>query len=158
VHSVFLRVPLTPILLCTQSFPLPFSPLPPNLTCLERRKSRCTSTGTLSPFCRIFQRLASCGQALSGFFMRWGHPKMLAHAQGRTLYFCKMCIDPLGVHVPSCKQHTGSNCGHNHLMNVMAPPVVICLCAVLRNPILALPAYSLATPVHSPDRRRLLRV
>jgi len=31
-----------------------------------------------------------------------------------------MRIDPLGDHVLICKQHTGSICGHNHLMDVMA--------------------------------------
>jgi len=30
-------------------------------------------------------------------------PKMLAHAQGCTLCSYKMCIDPLGDHVLSCK-------------------------------------------------------
>jgi len=38
----------------------------------------------------------------------------------RTLCSCKMCIDPLGDHVLTCKQHTGSICGHNHLMDVVA--------------------------------------
>jgi len=33
---------------------------------------------------------------------------------------CKMCIDPLGDHVLTCKQHTGSIRGHNHLMDVVA--------------------------------------
>jgi len=47
-------------------------------------------------------------------------PKMLAHAHSRTLCSCKMCIDPLGDHVLTCKQHTGSIRGHNHLMDVMA--------------------------------------
>jgi len=47
-------------------------------------------------------------------------PKMLAHAHSRTLYSCKMCIDPLGDHVLTCKQHTGSIRGHNHLMDVLA--------------------------------------
>jgi hypothetical protein len=31
-----------------------------------------------------------------------------------------MCIDPLGDHVLCCKQQTGSICGHNHLMDVLA--------------------------------------
>jgi len=31
-----------------------------------------------------------------------------------------MCIDPLGDHVLTCKQHTGSIRGHNHLMDVVA--------------------------------------
>jgi len=47
-------------------------------------------------------------------------PKMLAHAHSRMLCSCKMCIDPLGDHVLTCKQHTGSICGHNHLMDVVA--------------------------------------
>ena len=47
-------------------------------------------------------------------------PKMLAHAHSRTLCSCKMSIDPLGDHVLTCKQHTGSIRGHNHLMDVVA--------------------------------------
>jgi len=47
-------------------------------------------------------------------------PKMLAHAQSRTLCSCKMGIDPLGDRVLTCKQHTGTIRGHNHLMNVVA--------------------------------------
>jgi len=47
-------------------------------------------------------------------------PKMLAHAQSRTLCSCKMGIDPVGDHVVTCKQHTGSIRGHNHLMDVVA--------------------------------------
>ena len=47
-------------------------------------------------------------------------PKMLAHAHSRTLCSCKMCIDPLGDHVLTCKQHTSSIRGHNHLMDVVA--------------------------------------
>jgi len=31
-----------------------------------------------------------------------------------------MCIDPLGDHVLTCKQHTGSIRGHNYLMDVVA--------------------------------------
>jgi len=31
-----------------------------------------------------------------------------------------MCINPLGDHVLTCKQHTGSILGHNHLMDVAA--------------------------------------
>jgi len=31
-----------------------------------------------------------------------------------------MGIDPLGDHVLTCKQHTGSIHGHNHLMDVVA--------------------------------------
>ena len=31
-----------------------------------------------------------------------------------------MFIDPLGDHVLTCKQHTGSIRGHNHLMDVVA--------------------------------------
>jgi len=57
------------------------------------------------------------------FFCRsFGAPisKMLAHAHSRTLCSCKMCIDPLGDLVLTCKQHTGSIRGHNHLMDVMA--------------------------------------
>ena len=46
---------------------------------------------------------------------------MLAHAQGRTLCSCKMCIsDPLGDHVLTCKQHTGSIHSHNYLADVLA--------------------------------------
>jgi len=33
---------------------------------------------------------------------------------------CKMCIDPLGDHVLTCKQDTGSIRGHNHLMDVVS--------------------------------------
>jgi len=47
-------------------------------------------------------------------------PKMLAYAQSRTLCPCEMGIDPLSDHVLTCKQHTGSICGHNHLMDVVA--------------------------------------
>ena len=59
-------------------------------------------------------------------------PKMLAHAQSRTLCSCKMGIDPLGDHVLTCKQHTGSIRGHNHLMDVVAclsrdPRSVLCV-------------------------------
>jgi len=60
---------------------------------------------------------------LAGFFLQeLGSPipKMLAHAQSRTLCSCKMGIDPLGDHVLTCKQHTGSIRGHNHLMDVVA--------------------------------------
>ena len=45
---------------------------------------------------------------------------MLAHAQSRTLCSCKMGIDPLRDHVLTCKQHTGSIHGRNHLMDVVA--------------------------------------
>ena len=45
---------------------------------------------------------------------------MLAHAHSRTLCSCKMCIDPLGDHVLTCKQHTSSIRGHNHFMDVVA--------------------------------------
>jgi len=31
-----------------------------------------------------------------------------------------MCIDPLGDHVLTCKQHTGSIRGHDHLIDVVA--------------------------------------
>jgi len=55
-RSVFLHAHLTLILPFSQSFSLPLSPLPPNLTRVQRKKSRCTSTGTLSLFCRTFQR------------------------------------------------------------------------------------------------------
>ena len=44
---------------------------------------------------------------------------MLAQAQGRTKCSCKMCIDPLGDHFLCYKQHTGSICGDNHLMDVL---------------------------------------
>ena len=47
-------------------------------------------------------------------------PKILAHAHSRTLCSCKMCIDPLCDHVLTCKRHTGSIRGHNHLMDVVA--------------------------------------
>jgi len=47
-------------------------------------------------------------------------PKILAHAHSRTLCSCKMYIDPLGDHVLTCKQHTGSILGHNHFMDVVA--------------------------------------
>jgi len=45
---------------------------------------------------------------------------MLAHAHSRTLCSCKMCIDPLGDYVLTCKQYTGSVPGHNHIMDVVA--------------------------------------
>ena len=47
---------------------------------------------------------------------------MLDHAHSRTLCSCKimMCIDALGDHVLTCKQHTGSIRDHNHLMDVVA--------------------------------------
>ena len=47
-------------------------------------------------------------------------PRMLARAHSRTFCSCKMCIDPLGDHVLTCKQHTGSIRGHNHLMDAVA--------------------------------------
>ena len=50
-------------------------------------------------------------------------PRMLAHAQGRTLCSCKMCVDPLSDHVLTCKQHRGSIRGHNHLMDVFAASI-----------------------------------
>ena len=40
------------------SFFLPFSPNPHNLTCLQRRLSRCTSPGTLLGFCRTFPSIS----------------------------------------------------------------------------------------------------
>jgi len=46
-------------------------------------------------------------------------PKMFAHAHSRTLCFCKLCINPFGDHVLTCRQHTGSIRGHNHLMDVV---------------------------------------
>jgi len=60
---------------------------------------------------------------LSGFFLqgfRIAIPKMLDHAHSRTLCSCKMCINPLGDHVRTCKQHTGSIRGHNDLIDVVA--------------------------------------
>ena len=45
---------------------------------------------------------------------------MLVHAHSRTLCSCQMYIDPLGDYVLTCKQHTGSIRGHNHLMDVVA--------------------------------------
>jgi len=47
-------------------------------------------------------------------------PQMLALAHSRTLCSCKMGIDPLGDYVLTCRQHTGSIRGHNHLMGVVA--------------------------------------
>ena len=47
-------------------------------------------------------------------------PQMLAHAHSRTLCSYKMGIDPLGGHVLTCQQHTGSIRGHNHLMDAVA--------------------------------------
>jgi len=41
-------------------------------------------------------------------------PQMLAHAHNRTLCSCKIGIDPLGDHVLTCKQHTGSDV---HILN-----------------------------------------
>jgi len=46
-------------------------------------------------------------------------PKMLAHTRSRTLCSCMMCINPLVDYVLTCKQHTGSIRGHNHLMDEM---------------------------------------
>ena len=57
-RSVFLRGPLTLILLFSQSFLLPLSLNPHSLTCLWRRLSRCTSTGTLLVFCQTFPRIS----------------------------------------------------------------------------------------------------
>ena len=37
-----------------------------------------------------------------------------------TVEIVKMCINILGDHVLTCKQHTRSICGHNHLMDVVA--------------------------------------
>ena len=60
-------------------------------------------------------------------------PKMHAHAYSRTLFSCKMCIDPLGDHVLTCKQHAGSIHGHNPHMDVVAslsrdrPRSVLCV-------------------------------
>ena len=51
-----LECPLTLIFLFSQSFFLPLSLNPHSLTCLRRRLSRCTSTGTLLVFCRNFPR------------------------------------------------------------------------------------------------------
>jgi len=59
-------------------------------------------------------------QAFSYRSFRVPIPKMLAHAQSCTLCSCKMGINPLGDHVLTCKQHTGSIHGHNHLMDVVA--------------------------------------
>jgi len=39
-------------------------------------------------------------------------PKMLAHAQSRTLCSCKMGIDPLGDHVLTCKFYSQSQSSH----------------------------------------------
>jgi len=47
-------------------------------------------------------------------------PNLLAHAHNHSLCSCKMCIDPLGDHVLTCKQHTGAIRGHYHLMDVVA--------------------------------------
>ena len=47
-------------------------------------------------------------------------PQILAHAHSRTLCSRKMGIDPLGDHVLTCKQHTGSIRGHNHRVEVVA--------------------------------------
>jgi len=59
-------------------------------------------------------------QAFSSTIFGAPIPKIIAHAQSRTLCSCKMSINPLGVHVLTCKQHTGSIRGHNHLMDVVA--------------------------------------
>jgi len=50
---------------------------------------------------------------------------MLAHAQCRTLCSCKMGIHPLGDHVITCKQHTGSIRGHNHLMDIVIHEMIV---------------------------------
>jgi len=47
-------------------------------------------------------------------------PTMLAHVHSRTLCSCKMCINPLGDHILTCRKHTGSIRGHNDLMDVVA--------------------------------------
>jgi len=47
-------------------------------------------------------------------------PKMLAHDHSCTLCSCKMCINPLGDHVLTCKQHTGSTRSHNDLIQIVA--------------------------------------
>ena len=54
------------------------------------------------------------------FYRSCGVPIPKIHAQGRTKYSCKMCIDPLGDHVLCCKQHTGCIRCHNQLMDVLA--------------------------------------
>ena len=54
VRSVCLRGPLTLIFCCCRAFFLPLSLHPHSLTCLRRRLSTCTSTGTLLVFCRNF--------------------------------------------------------------------------------------------------------
>jgi len=45
---------------------------------------------------------------------------MLARAQTRTTYACKIRNSPLGDHLLTCKKHTGSIRGHNHFMDVLA--------------------------------------
>ena len=57
-RNVFLRGPLTLILLFSQSFFLPLSTNSHSLTCLRRRLNRCTSTGALLVFGRTFPRIS----------------------------------------------------------------------------------------------------
>jgi len=52
-------------------------------------------------------------------------PKMLAHDHSCTLCSCKMCINPLGDHVLTCKQHTGSTRSHNDLLYILWHPCYV---------------------------------
>ena len=52
------------------------------------------------------------------FHVDYGHASIDGGKPG--VCSCKMYIDPLGDHVLTCKQHTGSIRGHNHLMDVVA--------------------------------------
>jgi len=99
------------------SQPTPFQPY----TILEEEKQWCPTLNPLAFLSDLSaQKTLPC---LAGFFLqefRAPNPKMLFHAAGHTLCSCNMSIDPLSDHVLTCKKHTGSIRGHNHLMDVLA--------------------------------------
>jgi len=125
VCSVFLRDPLTLILLFSQSFFLPLNLNLHSLTCLRRRLSMHLTLNPLGSLFELSQQKSVTRfppDIWEAFFCRSlgaPIPKIFAHAHSRTLCSCKMYIDPLGDHVLTCKQNTGSIRGHNHLMDVV---------------------------------------
>ena len=95
------------------------------LTCLQRRLSKCTSTGTLLVFCWIFPRIRlrlvsrrTFERLFSAGVLERPSPRCLPtltvarFAPARWVY-------PWSDHVLTCKQYTGSIHGHNHLMDVV---------------------------------------
>ena len=114
---------LTLILLFSQSFLLPLSPNPHNLTCLRRRLNRCFSTGALLVLCRTFPRISwrlvsrrKFARLFSAGVSERPSPRCLPT---RTVarFAPARCVSIL---VLTCKQHTSSIRGHNHLMDVVA--------------------------------------